>query len=248
MFLFVLCFNLVSAVPPSDTIINVGDNTLELKVPIFEYIENGKDYEFEIHVFNKTNGIALTSGVSCYLHLYNSTGKHIYEGYDDTVSHTFDYGFNIKGGNFTTNGIYSQMVYCNSTAEDKGAFVLNSFEVTPNGKETPDGLIVVFFLAIFIIFLIYLVAILFYGIGHIVSLDFDLQDLGYNLGGYFALLGVFMLEKQYLGNLQIEVFLNLFIEIGAITNVFFPVVAFILSITLGEWFKVHPRKKGGTFG
>lgn len=104
-----------------------------------------------------------------------------------------------------------------------------TFEITSNGRNSPDGIIVVVFSIIFIFLIFYLIFFLFYGLGHIKEWDLDIKDLAYNLGGYFALFAVFMLEKIYLGNQEIEEFLILFITIGAFTNFLLPIIGFVVS-------------------
>lgn len=137
--------------------------------------------------------------------------------------------------NYTYNasmlGTYRSTVVC----LDNGITGYDTFEfkITGNGKEEASGIVTALFIIIFLIILIYLIIIVFYGIGHAVDLNYGLEDVGYNLGGFFALIGLFMLEKFYLGNLEIESFLELFIYIGAFTNVVVPIIAFILTLTVG---------------
>lgn len=123
-------------------------------------------------------------------------------------------------------GKYEDNVYCyNGVYNGTNTFY---HKVTGNGNEDPDGIVVVLFVGAFIILMFYLIFFVLYGIGHFIALDFDMKDLAFNMGGYFALLGLYMLGRFYVGNLDINGFLEIFIYIGAITNVFLPITAFMV--------------------
>lgn len=145
----------------------------------------------------------------------------------ETIQRGTYYYYDLDGGNTSVLGTY---VYCydcgNDVEKDTGCI---NFIITGNGKENPDGVVIVVFSIFFLLLLIYLIFFLFEGIGHFKNLDFDIRDLSYNWGGYFALFGLYMLEKTYLGNPDIEGFLIMFIEIGALTNFLLPLIAFIVS-------------------
>ena len=77
--LVILLFStLVSSAPPflEQTAFTTGFN---LKVPIKETFKLGEGYEFEVHIFNISNGMPIYSNTSCYYHLYNQSGNHIAE-------------------------------------------------------------------------------------------------------------------------------------------------------------------------
>jgi hypothetical protein len=124
-------------------------------------------------------------------------------------------------------GEYQATVFCNDGSDN--GYSTFQFYITGNGKAEPTGSIVVFFSAIFILLSIFLVFMLFYGIGHMKDFTYDLRILSLNLGGYFGLFAVFMLEKYYLGNIDMENLMTTFISVGAITNVFIPVIGFLIS-------------------
>jgi hypothetical protein len=131
LLMFLMVLPMINAVPPVRTFMGDGTNDLEIKCPIFDYIRQGENFEFEVHVFNKSNGVYMTD-VGCYIHLYNDTGRHILTQYDDTVSHDFDYSFKY---NFTDVGQYHYIIQCNNSAQ--GGFSSAAFEVTNNGLENP---------------------------------------------------------------------------------------------------------------
>ena len=122
------------AVPPVTTVSNTGATGLELKVPIVNSVKLNRNFEFEVHVFNKTNGKPIIKDISCYLHLYNSTGQHIVELEDSTVSHQFDYSFNVPPETFIYIGEYSLIVQCNNSAVG-GFFAETLYTIRTENKE-----------------------------------------------------------------------------------------------------------------
>ena len=79
-------------------------------------IKTNQNHEFGVHVFNISNGVPITSGITCYMHLYHGGGMHLYTGETETTSNIFDYSFNISGGNFSDRGEYQAKFQCNSSA------------------------------------------------------------------------------------------------------------------------------------
>lgn len=116
---------------------------------------------------------------------------------------------------------------------DSGAETLY-FEVTGNGKPEPPGSITVFFIIAFLIIMVFLVYFFIYSLGHFMSLDFDIIDLAFNWGIYFALFGLYMLSRYYLGNQDIEGFLLIFVSVGGLTTFLMPIFAFFISLTVGS--------------
>jgi len=100
--------------------------------PVFkDVIRQNQPHEFEVHVFNVSNGVPITSGITCYMHLYGERGNHLYIGEDATVAHLFDYAFDLSAGNFTELGIYQAKFQCNDSS--LGGAVEMDFHVTETG-------------------------------------------------------------------------------------------------------------------
>lgn len=125
-----------------------------IKYPSDQIIREGHPYEFEAHVFNVSNGVPLYSGIDCYFHLYNSTGKHQLILTDNTTSHIFDYSFYVLGDNFSV-GDYYYIIQCNSST--LGGYVEVPFEVTKYGLNTVLWLGIIIF-----IFLVSIMGIVYY--------------------------------------------------------------------------------------
>ena len=75
-------------------------------------------------------------------------------------------------------------------------------------------------------------------LGHIIDRDFDLMDVGIMWGSYFALLGVNQLAVIYLGNVDVNNWLDLFVKLYAFPMMIVPVIAFFLSV-----FNMNKEKK-----
>jgi len=110
-----------------------------------------------------------------------------------------------------------------------------TFEVTENGNERPGGTVIVLFSILFLFILALLTALILYTLAHFVEKDFDMTDLILNISAYLVLWGIYILGKEYVGNYFINDFLEWVISVGAITNVIFPLIIFVLSITIWKW-------------
>ena len=108
------------------------------------------------------------------------------------------------------------------------------FDITPNGKGAPSGIVITTFFIIFIIILLFTTFMVFYSLGHAVKLDFDIIDLAINYGIFFALVGVKIGENSYLGSVEIGNYLNWAINIGIWLLVILPTIYFILTLTIGS--------------
>lgn len=107
--------------------------------PSFQnYHQTGEDFEFEVHVFNQSNGAYIIADTTCFMHLYDKDGSHLYEGVDNEVSHDFDYSFDLNGTNFTKRGEYVAKFQCNSTNGLAGG-TQEIFYVNDYGEELSDA-------------------------------------------------------------------------------------------------------------
>lgn len=122
----------------------------------------------------------------------------------------------------------------------------NSFLVTANGKEPPSGAVITIFIILFLIVLLITTYLIIYSFGHGLSLDFDIMDLAWNYGIFFVLVGMKILQDNYLGNVNIDNFLTWGIDIGIFAAVILPTIYFILTLTVGSIMK--KRIRGVDFG
>lgn len=96
-------------------------NGLVLRMTDITPIRQNMNHLFAVHVFNASNGLPMTSGVLCNLHMYGQDGEHIFKHNDFAVSDGYDFEFNVTGGNFTSLGEYYIHVQCNNS--DSGGFI-----------------------------------------------------------------------------------------------------------------------------
>lgn len=158
LFLFFVLFlcNPAYAVPPVTTIQSFSEGYV-IKAPIQEFHQQYKDYKFNFHVFNISNGnpIINSSTIACYFHLYNSSGNHLIDMRPDTFDHTFDFEVGIKGGNFSLIDEYHYIFQCNSTF-GRGGFIEDYFYVTKDGI-MPSVVEGYFYMALLIVLIVFII-------------------------------------------------------------------------------------------
>ena len=154
IFLLILVTTLVTAQPPIFT--QFVDEGLTIDFVKITIQQQNKDFQYNFHVFNTSNGIRLTnSTTSCNFHLFMNDGVHIIQ----EMSIPFDvsgedWELTVKGNNFTRLGEYAYLVDCSST-EGLGGSVSVGFEVTADSKERdtfPVEFSIIFFAFLMIAF------------------------------------------------------------------------------------------------
>lgn len=128
--LLILFLNLASAAPP--TFSQTFTEGYTIQIPQDNTLQAGKAYDFDFHVYNISNGKPIFYGIGCYLHIYGITGEHIFSGYQNNASATYDYEFEVPKTNFTTPGEYYYNIQCNGT--NLGGYSSANIEVTPSGN------------------------------------------------------------------------------------------------------------------
>lgn len=112
----------------------------------------------------------------------------------------------------------------------------NSFatyiDVTINGKEQADGIIIVVFSLIFIAIFGFGLVYLLKSLAHIIQLDMDLIDCAVMIATYISMWMFYYFSFEYLGNEFINNILEIAISIGAVTHVFLPLVGFLVSFIM----------------
>jgi len=134
-FLFIfLVLPIVYAVPPTQ----VSDYGLQIAVLPYEYHEQNKDFDFHAHIFLEADGTPLTIFDNCTLHIYNSSGSHIYVNHTNTTDDIYDVEFDLPANLFKNTGKFSYIIQCVCTgcgvdATDLGGFTRGEFTVTRTG-------------------------------------------------------------------------------------------------------------------
>lgn len=139
-FLLTIFSNFVNGAQPVQVSTNTG---MVIDYPKYDLIKQGNEHRFHVHVINATSS-KTNKTTSCIFHLYNQTGYDInqestlmeFESYNNV-----DFALTIGGGNFSSVGLYSYVIQCNSTNEI--AFASGQLEVNPSGIEptTAQGLV-----------------------------------------------------------------------------------------------------------
>ncbi len=133
---------------------------------------------------------------------------------------------------FTEIGLYKVQMFCyDGTYSFSGE---GFYDVTGNGKPAPNGSVIVLFSIIFLISVVLTGYMALYTIGHMLTLDFDILDLAMDWGIYFGIVAVYFLQNYYLGNEGIDKWLLLLVSVGGMFLILIPIIAFILSITIGS--------------
>lgn len=164
---------------------------------------------------------------------------------------------------FNYNNVKNQSISCNGLTMIRlpavdGVYNLTVFETFPGSSSQtrqitlhiPSGLTVTTYTILFIGLSFILVFLFLYAFGRLISLDFDLLDLCLNIGIYIALLMFQAMNLQYLGSEFINDWVLWIINYAIYTNVFLPIIAFFLTITLGpllrlKYPQIFARMPGG---
>jgi hypothetical protein len=155
MFFLFLIMPLISAQPTFADI--ETDQGYQIQPTAHTFIRTGENYTFSIGVFNKTNGVPITSGVSCHSNLYGQDGSHQSLVSSSTVVRIFDYVMAFDSGNFTERGEYTIKIGCNSSAYGGGTEF--SFYVNDYGHELKEGEAWMFYGGSLILFLLFLMSL-----------------------------------------------------------------------------------------
>ena len=181
--LFMLVIPLVSAVKPVPTT-QVSLNTEGLQIEYSKTFDHqyNQPLILNFHVFNTSDGYPINTGIGCDLHLYNSSGEHIFVDTQIQTDVVYDFEFLITEDNFTNIEPMSYIVNCNNSYV--GGFVSSPLNVNVTGQNQ-DSL---YFLLI--IFLIPILIGVFSLIGsHILGEEHDAMKLGlflFSLTCFFA--------------------------------------------------------------
>jgi len=154
--LLLLVLPLVSSIPKTNP--QAFSEGYIIKVPQDNVLKVNTAYAFEFHVYNISDGTPITSGISCYFHLYGSDGEHITELENSTIAHTFDYGFDIPADNLSVIGNYYYNIQCNSTTlggfDSEILYVSNSGIVLSTGNAIIYSILLMVGIGVFILLLV----------------------------------------------------------------------------------------------
>lgn len=107
----------------------------------------------------------------------------------------------------------------------------NSFIVNESGLSNISGIVIIFFIVIFLILLGLTAYLSLYTLGHFVAKDFDLIDLSLNFAIYFIIVGVLYFQKFYFGSPFMDNYFTLIVSVGGVMFMLVPIIAFIWSVS-----------------
>jgi hypothetical protein len=236
----VICFvGIVSAVPPVTTTIQFPQGYTIQVHPITQYFKAGEDLNLNAHVQNTSNGYPINASITCWLHLYNSSGSHLVILSTNATSELFDYSFKILGGNITER-TKSYLIYCYGNG--LGGYYSNPIQVNSVGKDLAigDSILYIGFLTLMILlFVVNFVAIGYLPArnerdeeGRIMSINY----LKYfrnvlALIGYFLFIAIFYMSSNLaFAFLQTELFAETLFMIFRVSFLLAPVVIVVWAI------------------
>jgi hypothetical protein len=111
----------------------------------------------------------------------------------------------------------------------------NTYNITLNGNERPEGIVKVLFFAFFLFILFWAILSFLKVLGHWKDLEVDIIEVATVLGLYFVIFAYQYLAINYLGDKLINDIMELMVVVGAITHVFIPLVAFAASLILNPF-------------
>lgn len=147
---------------------------------------------------------------------------------------------------FNYDHIHNVTVACNGLTTVRIPAVDGTYNITvgDDGGSTitqqitldqPEGYVIVIFILIFFLLLAGVIFSILNVAGHFLNLDADIKDLSISWISYFAVLAFYGLSLTYFNDFMIVDLMETFMSIGIWTHILIPLVAFILSITIGEW-------------
>lgn len=139
-----------------------------IKIPEQGTILLNENYTFRFRIYNKSNGVILTSAdplindnnIHCYFNLYNSFGNILY-GKNNTLNEGYDYEFSLNQNNFSTQGQYSYVIQCLSSNESLGGFESVGFIVSNKKLSMDIGESIMYVILTVAIFLVFLLSLYF---------------------------------------------------------------------------------------
>jgi hypothetical protein len=164
VFVLVVCTHLVSSAPPFISSPTVTEG-ITIEHPIVDPVKINEFHEFHFHIFNASTGMPMNgTGVTCFFHLYNKWGIHIFklESVPFPADERFDYEVNVSSGNFSYSGQYSFIFQCNTSTQ--GGFYEHDFLVNGIGEALTTEKSILYSLIWIVSFLMFL-GLLIYGLG-----------------------------------------------------------------------------------
>jgi len=136
----------------------------------------------------------------------------------------------ISSGNFSNLGTTCFGLSCtDGSTNEVGS---KCIDVTTNGNAPADGITIVVYTIIFILIFGFGVIYFLKSLTHVLDLNMDLIDTAIMMVTYLGMWMFYYFSSEYLGNAFINNILEIIIDIGWITHIFFPLIGFALSFIM----------------
>lgn len=185
--------------------------------------------EYDTHKFNTTLLYTITSNnaTACNATALTSQDGLFYINSPLTKNgQTFN--GSINASYFQSEIVYCLNIICTDGVSYEGGNICRT--VTGNGQSKPGDFTILGFSVVLIIIFFSLITYVLKSMGNIVEGNFDLLDVAFWWGLYFALLGVTLLAKTYLGTLVVINWLQDLVFWLGFPMILVPILAFILSL------------------
>jgi len=218
--------SLVKALLPQAQVSELSGD-LEIAYPKYEVVKQNTTFDLHFHVFNITDYITNNTG-NCYLHLYNTTGNHILEQQATGDSNLIDFKVEVNNKNFSDNGYYAYIIYCNTTIQS--GFASGSFLVTSLGLYPANDNLTIFIYMMFIILLCGLLSLFIINVAKLATASTTVYDVAYNWAFYSALIINYYLAQAYLIDSFIVNNATVYLGILGFTAGILPMISLFISI------------------
>jgi hypothetical protein len=227
VFILLLNISLISANNDFINGLNIGH------APV-QYLKQNQSYTFSLSLHNQTDGSLLTNATAgCILHLSNSSGVHILESVMEyNIDNYLNFEQVVDPSYFINSGTYSVSLLCFTLEEGEGDYLYYNFEVSENGKPSPNGIIIVVYTLIFIAIFFFGLIYFFKALEKFITFEMDLLDTIILMGTYFSMWIFYYFCKEYLGNAFVNSILEIAINVGSVTHVFLPLVGFMIAFIM----------------
>lgn len=187
------------------------------------------DIDLKISCFDLNNTYC-NAGTNCNLTILNPNSNSLINNQQMTYNTAF-YNYTLNTTQTSYLGEYPVIILCSGISSGFSSF---NFQVTYTGKPEPSDFTKVAFIIGFIAILCLMVVTIINVAGHIILLDTDFMDVAYSFCIYFILFAIKNFNLSYGNNALIDNFSDIFIKVGIFTHILIPLVALILSMTLGK--------------
>jgi hypothetical protein len=219
----ILCLGLASATNEIDIFITNGQ-------PIAKNTPH-------IIYFQTINATQTITSASCKVNLFDLSNNNIFNEFG--ILSGDKYKVILDKNNFTSIGSYPYIITCNTSGQTGG--IDGNLEVTLNGNDKPDSLLIIFFSIIFLMLLAGATTSLLNNIGHWVDLEVDLYDVALSFSIYFIVFAFYYLVKTFLGDTMIQDITLMMVYVGGISHILVPIYSLAASMI---WNPLKVKERG----